>query len=270
MCLCRLTAKLSASCCVSSLGDRDVVFLQPVGEFAGRCVVAPCDKSRCGSIREQHRDFGAERIEFALAGAFGPPERQAGGFSCAEGFLGAGGDQVAFDLGGHREGHRDDLALDGLIQPPASLDGIDPDAGLRGDGEDFHTFEHGASEPGEFTDDQGITGVQLVYDRGNPALSPGDPSGGRFLDQGDPPEIFPVGQGQDIGPVLVQVLRVSGDPEIANGLGWVGGGHWSEFEEKGVMCDKQPLLIWLIQWVSLYQSPVENDRCHLSQITGDD
>ena len=211
---------LSASWGVSSLGDRDVVCLQPVGEVAGCCVVALRDKSLCGSIREQRRDFGAERIEFALAGAFGAPERQAGGFSCPEGFLGAGGDQVAFDLGGHREGHGDDLARDGLIQPPASLDRIDPDAGLRGDGKDLHTFEHGAAAPGEFTDDQGIAGVQLVHDRGNPALPPGDPSGGRFLDEGDPAEIFAVGQGQDVGPVLVQILGVPGDPEIANGLGW--------------------------------------------------
>ncbi|MCY4260629.1 MAG: hypothetical protein OXC91_10255 [Rhodobacteraceae bacterium] len=71
-------------------------------------------------------------------------------------------------------------------------------------------------EPEELADDQGIAGVQLFHDRS-------DPSGGRLLDEGDPIEIFAVGQGQDVGRDLVRIPRVPGDPEITNGLGWVGG-----------------------------------------------
>ena len=89
-----------------------------------------------------------------------------------------------FDLGGHGEGHGNDLALDGFIKPPGSLDCVDPDTRRRGNGENLHAFEHGAPEAGKLADDEGIAFVKFLEDGCNPAFAPwraeGDQNGKRF------------------------------------------------------------------------------------------
>ena len=64
---------------------------------------------------------------------------------------------------------------------------MDPNAGVRGDRQDFHAFEHRAPEPGELA--------------GDPALAPRGPAGRLLLDEFDAAEILPVGEGEDAGPV---------------------------------------------------------------------
>ena len=116
-----------------------------------------------------------------------PPERTPGSLSRSERLPGPGRDQVALDLGSHREGHGDDPALDGFVEPPGPLDRMDPNAGIRGNGQDLHAFEHRAAEPGKLADDQGIACAQFVQDVCDLSLAPGDPARCRLLDESTRP-----------------------------------------------------------------------------------
>ena len=99
------------------------------------------------------------------------------------------------------------------------LDCIDPNTGGRGNGENLHAFEHEAPEPGEFADNEGIAFAKFAQDSCNPAFAPWDLAGHLFLDELDTAEILLVGKDEDIGPVLVQVLGVLGDPQVSDGPG---------------------------------------------------
>ena len=65
------------------------------------------------------------------------------------------------------------------------LDCIDPNTGGRGNGENLHAFEHGAPEPGEFADNEGIAFAKFAQDSFNPAFAPWDLAGHLFLDELD-------------------------------------------------------------------------------------
>lgn len=91
-------------------------------------VVTPGDERLSGAIGQQAFYFRAELVKLALAGAFWPAELMSLLFLETEGFPGPLGNQISFNFCCHRKCHGDDLALDGLVQLPVSLDCINADA----------------------------------------------------------------------------------------------------------------------------------------------
>ena len=80
-----------------------------------------------------------------------------------------------------------------------------------------------------------IAFTQFVLDFGDLSLSPSDLAGHLLLNEFDAAEILPVGKGEDISPVLVQVLGHFGDPKISDGSGYTCGHRLSKFEENAFL-----------------------------------
>lgn len=174
--------------------------------------------------------LGRNGSSLLLPGPFGRPSGRPETFRALSASFGSGRKRVVLDLGGHRERHDNDPALDRFVEPPESLDGVDPDAGVRGDGQDFHAFEHQASEPGKLADDQNVTFAQFLQNVRDPSLAPRDPAGSLLLNELDPAEVLLAGSSEDVCPVPVQVLPLPGHPETSNGPGLSFGSHRSRFE----------------------------------------
>ena len=110
-------------------------------------LVAFGNESLRGPIGQQAFNLRSVRIQLTFAHAFWSPQLHTLRLPEAEGFLRALRDQIVLNLRRHRKRHRNDFALNTLIQSPIAFDGIDVDAFLRGEGENLHTLQHTAAQP---------------------------------------------------------------------------------------------------------------------------
>ena len=123
------------------------VLLEPVVQVCFGGFVALRDEALRRSVRQQAFDLRAVRIKLTFAHAFWSPQLHPLRLPVAQRFLCPLRNQIALNLRRHGKRHRNNFALNTLIQSPIAFDGINVDTSLRGERENLHTLQHTAAQP---------------------------------------------------------------------------------------------------------------------------
>ena len=202
------------------LSSPKAAFLQPAAEVSFGGVVATGNERLRGAVRQQRLYLVSVLVEFALARAGRSPQLDTQLLLRRQRFLCALRDEVTLDLRRHRKRHCHYLGLDRTVQLPVTFDGVNADVFLGGHRENLHALQHGATQPRQLADDEGVLRFHLFEEITNGALFPGDAARGFLLDPGDMAQLFVVGELEDVGFVLLEVLIEGGDAEISES--WCG------------------------------------------------
>ena len=120
------------------------------GEGVAVTVEAGGDGALGGTGGEGAADIGIMTVErMGLLGgfaAFGSSDMFAFGFETCEGFAGALGDEVTFDLRREGESESKDFGLDVIAESVTIFDRPDATSALHTEAEDLHDHEEAASE----------------------------------------------------------------------------------------------------------------------------
>ena len=109
------------------------------------------------------RVMAKQRVRLAGSGtAFRATEMLAFGTAAREGFAGALGDEVTFNLRGECKSESEDFGLDVIAEPIAILNRPDTTAALHAEAEDFHYHKETAAKAAEFTTDNKVAAVRAA------------------------------------------------------------------------------------------------------------